>query len=621
MASVTAEKIRKVYPGGVVAVAGADFDVEDGELLVLVGPSGCGKTTTLRMIAGLETITSGTLKIGDRIVNDVEPKDRDIAMVFQNYALYPHMTVAENLGFGLKLRGESREEIAKRVKESADLLELGPYLDRLPRALSGGQRQRVALGRALVRSPQVYLLDEPLSNLDAKLRLSTRQEIARLHRRVQTTMIYVTHDQIEAMTLGQRIVVFKTGEIQQIDTPMNLYRKPANAFVAGFLGSPAMNLFRGKLIRADGLQLQVGDARFPLGTVSGLDKFVDQELIVGYPSRRFEAGRRRAAANHGATRCHRTGRQRSVPASDLESQRSRRACADDRSARTRCVADAELRAVETAFLRCANRTAHRHRMSTSMTRRELLARSACGLGAIAFMPRSAFSAQTESRMMTRSIPATNEALPVIGLGTYRVLDVQPDSPEYRELPGVLDALFAAGGSVIDSSPMYGRAEETAGELLAARNLRSKAFIATKVWTQGKQAGIAQMENSFRLLRTDRIDLMQIHNLVDWRTHLPTLRQWKEQGRIRYIGITHYTSSAYDAVEAALKAESSIFCRSTTRSTIAMPKNAFCRWRKSAALRCCAIVLSAAAVCWAGSRTSRCRAGPAMSAQKVGRSSR
>jgi multiple sugar transport system ATP-binding protein len=281
MASVTLDNVRKVYAGGVAAVAGATFTVEDGELLVLVGPSGCGKTTTLRMIAGLESITSGTLKIGDRVVNEVAPKDRDIAMVFQNYALYPHMTVAENLGFGLKLRGESKETITARVKESAELLELGPYLDRLPRALSGGQRQRVALGRALVRHPQVFLLDEPLSNLDAKLRLSTRQEIARLHRNVQTTMIYVTHDQIEAMTLGQRIVVFKTGEIQQIDTPMNLYTKPQNVFVAGFLGSPAMNFFRGKLVRADGLQLQSNGGALPLGTPSGLDAYIDRELIVG----------------------------------------------------------------------------------------------------------------------------------------------------------------------------------------------------------------------------------------------------------------------------------------------------------------------------------------------------
>ena len=281
MASVTLDNVRKVYTGGVVAVAGATFTVEDGELLVLVGPSGCGKTTTLRMIAGLESITSGTLKIGDRVVNDVAPKDRDIAMVFQNYALYPHMTVAENLGFGLKLRGESKQTIAARVKESAELLELGPYLDRLPRALSGGQRQRVALGRALVRHPQVFLLDEPLSNLDAKLRLSTRQEIARLHRNVQTTMIYVTHDQIEAMTLGQRIVVFKTGEIQQIDTPMNLYTKPQNVFVAGFLGSPAMNFFRGKLVRADGLQLRTKGAVLPLGNPAGLDAYIDKDLIAG----------------------------------------------------------------------------------------------------------------------------------------------------------------------------------------------------------------------------------------------------------------------------------------------------------------------------------------------------
>ena len=271
MASVTLDNVRKVYAGGVVGVAGATFKVQDGELLVLVGPSGCGKTTTLRMIAGTGNDHLGNAENRRSRRQRVAPKDRDIAMVFQNYALYPHMTVAENLGFGLKLRGESRETIAARVKESAELLELGPYLDRLPRALSGGQRQRVALGRALVRHPQVYLLDEPLSNLDAKLRLSTRQEIARLHRNVQTTMIYVTHDQIEAMTLGQRIVVFKTGEIQQIDTPMNLYTKPKNVFVAGFLGSPAMNFFRGKLVRADGLRLQCKSGALPLGTPTGLD--------------------------------------------------------------------------------------------------------------------------------------------------------------------------------------------------------------------------------------------------------------------------------------------------------------------------------------------------------------
>ena len=280
MAEVTLENLRKVYDNGHVGVAGATFGVRDGELLVLVGPSGCGKTTTLRMIAGLESITSGTLSIGGRVVNEVAPKDRDIAMVFQNYALYPHMSVAENLAFGLKLRGESRETIAQRVRDAAELLELGSVLERLPRALSGGQRQRVALGRALVRQPAVFLLDEPLSNLDAKLRLSTRQEIARLHRRLHATMVYVTHDQIEAMTLGQRIVVFRNGEIQQIDTPMNLYTKPANVFVAGFLGSPAMNLLRGTVQRENGLWLDSGGMRVMLGERVELTGG-EREIVVG----------------------------------------------------------------------------------------------------------------------------------------------------------------------------------------------------------------------------------------------------------------------------------------------------------------------------------------------------
>lgn len=248
MASVSLEKVSKTFPNGQKAVIDATFEVADGELVVLVGPSGCGKSTLLRMVAGLEDITSGTLKIGARIVNDVPPKERDIAMVFQSYALYPHMKVAENLAFGLKLRGESAETIAARVKEAAALLGIENLLERRPRQLSGGQRQRVALGRALVRKPQVFLLDEPLSNLDAKLRMTTRTEISRLHRNLKATMLYVTHDQIEAMTLGQRIVVLDAGVIQQIDTPMRLYDFPANVFVATFLGSPAMNLFRGNRI-------------------------------------------------------------------------------------------------------------------------------------------------------------------------------------------------------------------------------------------------------------------------------------------------------------------------------------------------------------------------------------
>ncbi|TWT23799.1 sn-glycerol-3-phosphate ABC transporter ATP-binding protein UgpC [Luteimonas marina] len=283
MARVQLDNLRKVYPNGHVGVAGASFEVGDGELLVLVGPSGCGKTTLLRMIAGLETISSGTLRIGERVVNDVAPKDRDIAMVFQSYALYPHMSVAENLAFALKLRGMDRAAIAARVAEAARVLELDGLLQRKPGQLSGGQRQRVALGRALVRQPQVFLLDEPLSNLDAKLRAGMRVEIARLHQRLGATMVYVTHDQIEAMTLGQRIVVMKDGEVQQIDTPMALYERPANLFVATFLGSPAMNVLRGRLQREGGWTLELADGtRLPLPADAGLDAaWHGRELQVG----------------------------------------------------------------------------------------------------------------------------------------------------------------------------------------------------------------------------------------------------------------------------------------------------------------------------------------------------
>jgi multiple sugar transport system ATP-binding protein len=283
MARVVLERLRKVYPGGHVAVAEASFEAADGELLVLVGPSGCGKSTLLRMIAGLEAIDDGTLRIGDRVVNDVAPKDRDIAMVFQSYALYPHMTVAENLAFALKLRGFAKAQIAERIAFAAEMLELDGLLQRKPAALSGGQRQRVALGRALVRQPQVFLLDEPLSNLDAKLRASMRTEIARLHRRLGTTMLYVTHDQVEAMTLGQRIVVLRDGEIQQIDTPMALYRAPANRFVAGFLGSPAMNLIRGTVASEAGrLVLGLADGSvMPLPGLSLTAEWGGREIEIG----------------------------------------------------------------------------------------------------------------------------------------------------------------------------------------------------------------------------------------------------------------------------------------------------------------------------------------------------
>lgn len=241
MAGLTLKGIYKKYPGGVVAVSDVNLEIRDKEFIILVGPSGCGKSTTLRMIAGLEEISEGELYIGDRLVNDIAPKDRDIAMVFQNYALYPHMTVFENMAFGLKLRKVPKDEIERKVNEAAKILDLTHLLDRKPKAMSGGQRQRVALGRAIVRSPQVFLLDEPLSNLDAKLRAQMRTEISKIHKKLGTTFIYVTHDQTEAMTMGDRIVVMKDGFIQQIDTPQNLYETPVNKFVAGFLGSPQMN--------------------------------------------------------------------------------------------------------------------------------------------------------------------------------------------------------------------------------------------------------------------------------------------------------------------------------------------------------------------------------------------
>lgn len=252
MANLSLKNIYKVYPGNVTAVKDFNLDIEDKEFIVFVGPSGCGKSTTLRMIAGLEEITKGEIYIGDRLVNDVAPKDRDIAMVFQNYALYPHMTVYDNMAFGLKLRKTPKAEIEKKVREAAKSLDIEHLLERKPKALSGGQRQRVALGRAIVREPKVFLMDEPLSNLDAKLRVQMRTEIAKLHKRLDTTFIYVTHDQTEAMTMGTRIVVMKDGVILQVDTPQHIYEHPDNLFVAGFMGSPQMNFIETKAFEKDG---------------------------------------------------------------------------------------------------------------------------------------------------------------------------------------------------------------------------------------------------------------------------------------------------------------------------------------------------------------------------------
>ena len=258
MAEVVIDRVSKVYPGNVKAVDAISLHIADREFIVLVGPSGCGKSTTLRMVAGLEEITDGVIRIGERVVNDVPPKDRDIAMVFQNYALYPHMTVYKNMAFGLKLRGFPKKEIDQRVREAAKVLGIEPFLDRKPKALSGGQRQRVAVGRAIVRNPACFLFDEPLSNLDAKLRVETRAEIKRLHHRLQTTTIYVTHDQEEAMTLGDRVVVMSNGLIQQAAPPLEVYNQPTNRFVAGFVGTPPMNFFDGQLQRDSGGVFFVG---------------------------------------------------------------------------------------------------------------------------------------------------------------------------------------------------------------------------------------------------------------------------------------------------------------------------------------------------------------------------
>ena len=287
MAQVNLVNVSKIYPVKVCAVDNINLAVEDMEFLVLVGPSGCGKSTTLRMVAGLEEITEGSIYIGDRLVNDVPAKDRNIAMVFQNYALYPHMTVFENMAFGLKLRRYPKSEIIKRVKEAAEILSIKQLLDRRPIQLSGGERQRVAVGRAIVRKPLVFLFDEPLSNLDAKLRVQMRTEIRKLHQRLLTTMIYVTHDQTEAMTMGDRIVVMRDGVVQQVAEPITIYDKPANKFVAGFIGSPPMNFMSGKIIKPDS-SLYFNEGRFRVKIVAEMVEkllpYKDKEIIFGIRS-------------------------------------------------------------------------------------------------------------------------------------------------------------------------------------------------------------------------------------------------------------------------------------------------------------------------------------------------
>jgi multiple sugar transport system ATP-binding protein len=294
MAEIKLDRVDKIYSGGVKAVDGLDLTIEDGEFMVLVGPSGCGKSTALRMIAGLEEISGGKISIGGQVVNDLAPKDRDIAMVFQNYALYPHMTVEQNLAFGLKLRGTPKSEIKQKVREAAKMLGLDQFLSRKPAALSGGQRQRVAMGRAIVREPQAFLMDEPLSNLDAKLRVSMRASLSQLHERLGVTTVYVTHDQIEAMTLGSRVCVLREGRLQQVDTPQRLFDNPVNMFVAGFIGSPAMNFVSAQLASGDG-GAQVSFAGFTLPVPDtllndrpALRDYIGRDVILGVRPSDFE---------------------------------------------------------------------------------------------------------------------------------------------------------------------------------------------------------------------------------------------------------------------------------------------------------------------------------------------
>ncbi len=293
MAQIVLDHVDKVYTGGVKAIDDLSLEVKDGEFMVLVGPSGCGKSTALRSIAGLEEITGGTISIGDRVVNDLPPKDRDIAMVFQNYALYPHMTVEDNLAFGLKLRKTPKDEIKRRVTDAAKMLGLEQYLARKPAQLSGGQRQRVAMGRAIVREPQAFLMDEPLSNLDAKLRVSMRASLNQLHDRLGVTTVYVTHDQVEAMTLGHRVCVLRDGRLQQVDTPQTLFESPVNLFVAGFIGSPAMNFVTAELVRDDGPAVTFAGYKLAvpasvLDTKTGLSDYFGRKVILGIRPSDFE---------------------------------------------------------------------------------------------------------------------------------------------------------------------------------------------------------------------------------------------------------------------------------------------------------------------------------------------